>query len=87
MEDSLIHHCLGQGYYCCDETPHPKKPVEKSVYSAFISTSLLITARHQRKSGQEPKQGRNLKAGTVAEAMERCCLLACSHDLPQLAFL
>jgi hypothetical protein len=30
---------------------------------------------------------RNLKAGTQAEAIEECCLLACSSWLNQLAFL
>ena len=33
---------------------------------------------HCRKSGQELKQGRNLEAGADPEAMEGCCLLACS---------
>jgi hypothetical protein len=32
---------------------------------------------HQRKSGQELTQGRNLEAGADAEAMEACYLLAC----------
>jgi hypothetical protein len=31
------------------------------------------TAHHQRKSGQELTQGRNLEAGADAEAMKRCC--------------
>jgi hypothetical protein len=30
------------------------------------------------KSGKELKQGWNLEAGADAEAVERCCLLACS---------
>ena len=36
------------------------------------------------KSGQELKQGWNLEAGADAEAMEGCCLLACSSWLTQL---
>jgi hypothetical protein len=44
-------------------------------------------AVYQRKSGQELKQGRNLEARADAEAMEGCCLLACSQQLAQPAFL
>jgi hypothetical protein len=32
-----------------------------------------ITVHHQRKLGQELKQGRNLEAGADAEAIEECC--------------
>ena len=39
---------------------------------------FYITIHHQRKPGQEPKQGRNLEAGSDAEAVEECCLLTCS---------
>jgi hypothetical protein len=37
------------------------------------------TVHHQRKSGQELKQGKNLEAGADAEAMEGCFMacLAC----------
>jgi hypothetical protein len=35
------------------------------------------TIHHQRKSGQELKQAKNLEAGTNTEAMEECCFLAC----------
>ena len=42
---------------------------------------------HQRKSEQELKQGRDLKAGADAEAMEGCCLLACSSLFSQSAFI
>jgi hypothetical protein len=52
-----------------------KKQVgEERVYSAY---TFHIAVHHQRKSGQELTQGRNLEAGADAEAMERCCLLAC----------
>ena len=41
-----------------------------------------ITAHHHwRKLGQELKQGRNLRAGADAGALEGCCLLACSPCL------
>jgi hypothetical protein len=39
---------------------------------------VYIIVHHQRKAGQELKQDRNLEAGVDAEAMEGCCLLACS---------
>ena len=35
-----------------------------------ICCSFYITVLHQRKSGQEPKQGRNLEAGADPETME-----------------
>jgi hypothetical protein len=44
----------------------------------LFSSHFHITVHHQRKSGQELKQDRNLEAGADAEALERCCLLACS---------
>ena len=48
---------------------------------------IPITVHHQRMLGQELKQGRNPEAGADAEAMEGCCLLACSFLLTQPAFL
>jgi hypothetical protein len=45
---------------------------------------LHFQIHHWRKSGQELKQGWNLKA---VEAMEECCLLACFPWLAQPAFL
>ena len=50
----------------------------------YSSTSIV---HHGRKSRQELKQGRNLEAGVDAEAMEGCCLVACSSWLSQSAFL
>jgi hypothetical protein len=51
-----------------------KKQVgEERVYSAY---TFHIAVPHQRKSGQELTQGRNLGAGVDAEAMEECCLQA-----------
>ena len=46
-----------------------------------------IAVYHQRKSGQELTQGKNLEAGADAEAIEGCCLLACFPCLAQPAFL
>jgi hypothetical protein len=39
---------------------------------------IHIVVYHWRKLGQELKQGRILEAVADAEAMEECCLLACS---------
>ena len=41
---------------------------------------VYLAVHHQRKSGQELKQNRNLEAGTEAKAMEGNCLflMACS---------
>jgi hypothetical protein len=52
----------------------------------FIWLIIYNTAPHQRKSGQELKQGRNLEAGSDAKTMERYCLLACFSWLVQPAF-
>lgn len=43
---------------------------------------LQITVCHWGVSGQELKQGRNSEAGAGTEAMEECCLLACSTCFP-----
>jgi hypothetical protein len=53
----------------------------------FFSLYFHIAVHHQRKSGQELTQGRNLEAGADAEAMEGCYLLACFSWFAQLAFL
>ena len=42
---------------------------------------------HLRKAEQELKQGRNLEAGVDAEAIEGCCLLACSSWLACAVYL
>ena len=61
-----------------------KKQVgEERVYSAY--TYFHIALHHQRKSGQEITQGRNLEVGADVEAMEGCCLLACFPWLAKLA--
>jgi hypothetical protein len=44
---------------------------------------LTLPYHHHSKSGQD----RNLEAGSDAEAMEECCLVACSTWLAQPAFL
>jgi hypothetical protein len=38
----------------------------------------LITLPGGRPQGRSSKQARNLEAGAEAEAIEGCCLLACS---------
>jgi hypothetical protein len=53
----------------------------------LFSLRFRIKVHHQRGSGQELQQCRNLEAGAGAEAMEGCYLLACSLWLAQLAFL
>ena len=65
-----------------------KQAGEERVYSAYTS---IFAVHHQRKSGQELKQGRimeagawrqehggrSMEAGADAEATETICLLAC----------
>jgi hypothetical protein len=61
-----------------------KKQVREE--GASFSLHFHVTVHHQRKSGQELTQDRNLEAGADAEAMEGCCLLACFSWLAQLAY-
>jgi hypothetical protein len=81
--NSLEEQCLSWGYYCCDETLGPKKQVREE---RTFGSHFHIAVHHQRKSGQEFKQGRNLEAGADAEAMKGCCFLTCSIWLAQSAF-
>lgn len=53
----------------------------------LLDLHFHIATRHQRQSEQELTQGRNLKAGAQAEAMEGGCLLAFVPWLAQSAFL
>ena len=46
---------------------------EERVHLAYTSTSLFIIGE-----SQDRNSNRNLEAGAVAEALEGCCLLACS---------
>jgi hypothetical protein len=64
--------CLSQGFYSCTNIMTKKQVGEERVYSAYISTLLLITkgCRTGTQAGQ--------KAGADAEAMEGCSSLACS---------
>jgi hypothetical protein len=48
---------------------------------ALFSLYSQIIVCHQRKSGQEVKQGMNLEAGADAEAMEWCCFWLGPHGL------
>lgn len=54
------------------------------VRKGAFSSHFHMTVHHWRKSEQELKLGRVLKAGTEAETMESCCLLTCSHGLLKL---
>jgi hypothetical protein len=75
---------LNRGLYCC--TKHHNQETSWGGKGLF-SLHFYIVVHHQRKSGQELTQGRNLEARTDAEAMEECCLLDCFPWLSQLAFL
>jgi hypothetical protein len=67
--------------YSCTKTSWPRSKGRKE----FIH--FYIAVHHQRKSGQELTQDRNLKARADAEAMEGCCLLDCFPLLAQFAFI
>ena len=56
---------------------------EEGVYLVYAYSFV----HHQKKPGQQLKQGRNLEARADAEAMEGRCLLVCSPWLAQPAFL
>ena len=55
---------------------------EEGVYSAYTSTLLFIT-----RGSWELTQGKNLEAGTDAEAMVGCYSLACFPWLAQPVLL
>jgi hypothetical protein len=52
-----------------------------------VGLHFQISVHYRRKSEQEPKLERDLEEGADTEAMEKCCLLACSTWLDQPAFL
>jgi hypothetical protein len=58
---------------------HDQSNLWRKVISMYTSISQLII-----KEGQELKQRSNPEAGADAEAIERCCLLACFPWLAQL---
>jgi hypothetical protein len=69
-------------FYCC--TNHYDQEASWGGTGLF-SLHFHIAIHHQRKSGHELTQGRNLEAGADAEqVMEGCCLLACSPGLLSL---
>jgi hypothetical protein len=55
-----------------------KATLEERVYLAYTSASLFIIGQ---------SQDWNLEAGADAEAIEGCCILACSPWLAQPALL
>ena len=59
--------CLSQGLYTC--TKHHDQEASWGGKGLF-SLHFHIAVHHQRKSGLDLTQGRNLEAGTDAEAME-----------------
>lgn len=62
---------------------HNQKQVgEEIAYLSFTSILFIVGGSQVRNSW-----GRNLEAGAEAEAIEECCLLACSSWLAQLSFL
>jgi hypothetical protein len=74
--------CFTQGFYCYDETPQPKITWGgKGLFQFMLVVSPLL------KEVRAGAQGRNLKTGAEAEAMEGCCLLACSAWLARPALL
>jgi hypothetical protein len=75
---------LSHGFYSC--TKHHDQEASWGGKD-LLSLHFHIVVHHQRKSGQELTQGRNLEVGVDAEAMEGCYLLACFPWLAQLAFL
>ena len=78
---------LSQGFYSCTKTHEQEAGWWGVGGESLFSLHFYIAAHHQRKSGQELTQGRNLESEADAEAMEGCCLLACFPWLAQLAFL
>jgi hypothetical protein len=77
----LVPICLTKGFYSCTNIMTKKQDGEERVYSAYSSILLFITkeVRNGTQRGQE--------AGTDAEAMEGCSLLACFLWLAQPALL
>jgi hypothetical protein len=67
--------CLSQGFYSRAKHDQEASWGGKDLFSLY----LHIAVHHQRKSGQELTQGRNLEAEADSEAMEECLLpLPCS---------
>ena len=78
---SFMDVCLSQGFYSCTNIMTKKQVREEKVYSAY--TSILLFIIEEVRTGIQADQ----KAGADAEAMERCCLLACFPWLGQPALL
>ena len=77
--------------YCYFRVPlvamkHHDQKATRRRKSLFV-LHFHITVHHLRTSGQELTLGRNPETGADAEAMEGCCLLVCSSQLVQSAFL
>lgn len=74
--DPKVGHYLSEGCYCSDKHHSQKQTGEGRIYHGLHS---YMTVHHWRKPKQEHKQDRNLEVGAHAEAMEGCCVGACSH--------
>jgi hypothetical protein len=55
--------------YCYNETPGPKATGVRGAGN-LVYTFIITVHSHQRKSGQELKQGRNLEAEAKARVLE-----------------
>ena len=74
--------CFSEGYYGFDETPWWKATWARK---GSFHLHFHILVHHQEQVRQELKQGRNLEAGTGAEAQKKWCLVACSSLLAESA--
>ena len=69
-----LHVPVCQSLYSCTKHHDPEASWGGK---GLFSLCFHIAVHHQRKSGQELTQGRNLEAGADAEAMEGYYLLDC----------
>lgn len=75
-----LNYLVSEGYYCCDDTPWPKATL---VGGGLLHSQFCIRLHYKKQCGQKIQQGRNLEAGTDAEAMDGVLLgglllMACS---------
>lgn len=94
----LLNWCLSeQGKIETKQKKQTKNGVLHSVFICFLLLSLKaeynqlgrkrFMSLSRLQSFQKGSWGRNLKAGTNAEAMEELCLLTCSPQFPQPVLL
>jgi hypothetical protein len=68
-------------------TSLPQSLFTRTCCRIVLGRNFYIAVHHQRRSGQELTEGRNLETEADAEAMEGCSLLAYFPWFAQLAFL